>query len=225
MRRDPRLILFDCDGTLVDSQAGIAGAMIACFREAGLAAPAPAAVRSVIGLSLSEAILRLLPDGATRADADHLGEAYKRAFAAAAPGVPEPLYRGMRQIVEALDDAASLLGVATGKSRRGVERTLSAHGLFERFVTIQTADTNPSKPHPAMVVEALAETGIDRARTVVIGDSPYDILMAQAAGVASIAVDWGYGQRAALRAARPGRWCDEPHALPGLIDELIGEGA
>jgi phosphoglycolate phosphatase len=188
-----RLAIFDCDGTLVDSQADICAAMDAAFEGHGLAAPERARTRRVVGLSLYEAMRQLHPDG-EHDDHATLAERYKDAFRERrrAGVVAEPLYDGIADLIRELDSAGWLLGVATGKSDRGLVHCLESHGLKGHFVTLQTADRHPSKPHPSMVEMALAESGADRAATVVIGDTAYDMEMAVNAGVRAIGVSWGY---------------------------------
>ena len=188
-----RLAIFDCDGTLVDSQHNICLAMERCFADAGLAAPARERTRRVVGLSLIEAMQAMLPD-ARPADHAELAEGYKRAFhAMRADGLAdEPLYDGVAQLIDALEADGWLLGIATGKSDRGVSLCLEHHGLAGRFVTIQTADRHPSKPHPSMVEQALADAGAAPEASVMIGDTSYDMAMARAGGVTAVGVAWGY---------------------------------
>lgn len=187
------LVVFDCDGTLVDSQHNICAAMVRAFEDAKLVAPDRLAILSVVGLSLPHAMARLLPDA--EADFhDHLSERYKLAFQAMRRenAVSEPLYPGIADLVHDLDRAGWLLGVATGKSDRGLALCLTHHGLIDRFVTLQTADRHPSKPHPSMLLTAMAEAGAAPDTTVMIGDTSFDIDMGMAAGVRSIGVAWGY---------------------------------
>ena len=197
-----RLALFDCDGTLVDSQADICAAMDLAFAAAGLTPPHRQQTRRVVGLSLLEAMRQLHPEGA---DHDHaaLADHYRHAFRQrrSSGAVEEPLYDGIAALVRDLDQAGWLLGVATGKSDRGLVHCLETHGLTGHFVTLQTADRHPSKPHPAMVEAALAATGADRERTVMIGDTAYDMAMARAAGVRAIGVSWGYHETEDLLSA------------------------
>jgi phosphoglycolate phosphatase len=196
-----RLAIFDCDGTLVDSQANICTAMAHCFAEAGLPAPAREATRRVVGLSLVEAVRALLPDG----EHDHraLAEGYKSAFQRmrGEGRVEEPLYDGVAELIEGLEADGWLLGIATGKSDRGLGLCLEKHGLSGRFVTLQTADRHPSKPDPAMIEAALAEAGAVAETSMMIGDTSYDMIMAKAAGVAAIGVAWGYHDSEELLAA------------------------
>jgi phosphoglycolate phosphatase len=197
-----KLILFDVDGTLMDSQHMICAAMELAYRGQGLACPPPEAVRAIIGLSLTNAMQQL------SAGADHpiegLVAGYKDAFSTmrAAGEWKAPLFPGARAAIESLqrrDDV--VLGVATGKSRRGVAAMIETHALDGVFITIQTADTAPSKPHPGMVLDAMRETGIGPEDTVVIGDTVFDMQMARSAGAAALGVAWGYHPVADLHAA------------------------
>lgn len=215
------LALFDCDGTLVDSQHSIVAAMTAAWRGIGLADPDPEAVRRVVGLSLVEAIATLLPEaGYERHRA--LAEDYKHAFALQrqAGETEEPLFPGIRDALEALEREGVLLGIATGKSHRGLMATLAHHGLAGRFVTLQTADRAPGKPDPAMVRAAVAESGAEAV--VMIGDTVYDIEMAKRAGVSSVGVSWGYHRVRELVAAGADRMVHRGRELaPTVLDLLV----
>ncbi|MCX7284063.1 MAG: HAD-IA family hydrolase [Novosphingobium sp.] len=188
-----KLAIFDCDGTLVDSQADICAAMDAAFTAAGLIPPERHATRRVVGLSLHEAMRQLHPAGEHQHHAD-LTELYKDAFRArrAAGAVAEPLYEGIAELIADLSAQGWQLAVATGKSDRGLAHCLATHGLTGHFVSLQTADRHPSKPDPSMIEQCIADAGADRHRTVMIGDTVYDIHMAVNAGVRAIGVDWGY---------------------------------
>ncbi|HEY1145543.1 MAG TPA: HAD-IA family hydrolase [Allosphingosinicella sp.] len=197
-----RLAIFDCDGTIVDSQANICLAMEDCFARAGLAAPRREMTRRVVGLSLVEAMQMMLPE-AEPAFHITLAEDYKQAFHRLRGRglVAEPLYDGIQDLIETLDADGWLLGVATGKSDRGLGLCLEHHGLSKRFVTLQTADRHPSKPHPSMIEQALAEAGAAPETSLMIGDTSYDMAMARAAGVTAIGVAWGYHEAEELLAA------------------------
>ena len=209
-----RLAIFDCDGTLVDSQADITLAMEAAFAAHALPSPPRAQIRRIVGLSLAEAIRRLSPDCDSETGAS-LVQAYKDAFRARrATGVlEEPLYEGIATLIADLDAAGWLLGVATGKSDRGLAHCLDRHGLTGHFLSLQTADRHPSKPDPSMIEACLAAAGADRAATVMIGDTAYDMAMAINAGVRAIGVDWGYHPRDELFAAGA-------QAVAGSVGEL-----
>ena len=189
-----RLAVFDCDGTLVDSQANIVRAMDLCFAQRGLAPPGPPATRRIVGLSLLEAMRALVPD-LDPAEHASLADDYRRVFQGLRADNaldPEPLYDGIAEALAALAADGWALGVATGKSDRGLGHILDHHGLRHCFVTLQTADRHPSKPHPAMLRAAMADAGVAPAATVIIGDTVFDMAMGVAAGVRAIGVDWGY---------------------------------
>lgn len=216
---DPlRLAVFDVDGTLIDSQHNIVAAMTAAFVMHGLPEPPAAAVRRVIGLSLVEAVAAVAPE----LDEDlhwRLSHAYKEAFAAlrSRPDHEEPLYPGALAALDQLEQAGWLLALATGKSQRGVRSMLERHGLHGRFLSIQTADEHPGKPHPSMLLTAMAELGAMPADTVMIGDTAYDMRMAKNAGVGAIGVAWGYHPPDELRQAGADVVVEFYEALPVLL--------
>ena len=197
-----RLAIFDCDGTLVDSGATIHRALSAAFEQNGLELPPPQVSRKVIGLSLTEAMAALLPNAAPER---HLAiaEDYKRAFwmLRAAGEVEEPLFDGVLELLDRLEDDGWLLAVATGKSDRGLKHCLESHAIHARFVSLQTADRHPSKPHPSMVSQALADAGAEAAMSVVVGDTSFDMAMAVNAGARGIGAGWGYHDSDELLAA------------------------
>jgi phosphoglycolate phosphatase len=213
-----RLAIFDCDGTLVDAEANICLAMERCFGEAGLPRPQRDDTRRIVGLSLVEAMRAMLPD------ADHarhvaLAQSYKRHFQAMrAEGLAaEPLYEGVIELIDALEGGEWLLGIATGKSDRGLLLCLDQHGLARRFVTLQTADRHPSKPHPSMVEQAMADAGASPRTTVMIGDTSYDMAMAKSAGVTAIGVTWGYHDAKELEAAGADYIAGTPADIAGFV--------
>lgn len=188
-----RLAVFDCDGTLVDSQSSIVDAMFVACDHHEFTRPDAEAVRRMVGLPLEVAIQRLLP----QVDVDLslvMSETYKSAFLdmRKAGAVEEPLYPGVLQVMDSLDAAGWLMGIATGKAMRGLKRTLEHHELMDRFVTHQTADRAQGKPHPEMMLNALSETGVEAESALMIGDTTFDVEMAVNAGVACIGVAWGY---------------------------------
>lgn len=197
-----RLVVFDVDGTLIDSQDEIVQSMNAGLRGAGLPAMDRRTILSIVGLSLPVAVAHLLPAAAPQIR-DRVVDGYRQHFIAAreAGHLPQ-LYPGA---LDCLDTLATLpgvtLGIATGKPMRGLLSILSAHGLSDRFATRQTADGHPSKPHPAMLQSALAETGVAPGRAVMVGDSSFDMAMAQSAGVLGYGVGWGFHAAPDLRAA------------------------
>ena len=189
-----RLVIFDCDGTLVDSAHTIVAAMAATWRAEGFdAPPSGRAVRETIGLPLVEAIARLHPEGEV-ADHHRMVACFKDSFRAVRQGPEheEPLYPGAVEAISALEAADVMLGVATGKSRRGLEATLGRHGLLNRFAILKTADDGPGKPNPDILFDAMAEAGTAPETTAVVGDTVFDMEMASGAGAAAIGVAWGY---------------------------------
>ena len=188
-----RLAVFDCDGTLVDSGATIHAALRETFVQHSLDVPPPTMSRRVIGLSLVEAMAALVPDRAAE-NHQQLAEDYKLAFQQlrAAGKVEEPLFDGVIELLDTLEEDGWLLAVATGKSDRGLKHCLEQHGLHARFVSLQTADRHPSKPHPSMVEQAIADAGAAPATTIVVGDTSFDMAMAAAAGAAGLGAGWGY---------------------------------
>lgn len=216
-----RLAVFDCDGTLVDSVANICEAMEMCFANAALPPPPRRATRRVVGLSLVEAVRMLHPDGDAELHAI-MAEDYKRSFQTLRRegSVTEPLFDGIAETIAALDGAGWLLGVATGKSDRGLAYCLDHHGLTSRFVTLQTADRHPSKPHPAMIEQAMADAGATPASTVMIGDTSFDIGMAKAAGCTAIGVAWGYHDADELIAEGADFVAEHPRDLVTLLERL-----
>lgn len=197
-----KLAVFDCDGTLCDGQAGVVSAMEAAFAVVGETPPNRAQVRRIVGLSLPQAIRRLAPH---LPEDRHIAviEAYKRAFRQSRENgsLREPLFDGMKDLLHRLHGSGWMLGVATGKSDRGLAGTLANHGLTGLFATTHTADRHPSKPHPSMLEAAMADVLAEPASTCMIGDTVFDVQMAQAAGVRAIGVAWGYHEPDELLAA------------------------
>ena len=217
-----RLALFDCDGTLVDSGATIIAAVAETFGLHGLAVPPPQVCRGVIGLSLVEAMAKLVPD-ATAGDHVRLAETYKGCFFRARQEgrVEEPLFDGILDLLDALGSDGWLLAVATGKSDRGLKHCLESHGLHARFISLQTADRHPSKPHPSMAEQAMAEAGASPGSTFVIGDTAYDMGMARAAGAAALGAGWGYHDADELFAGGAHLVAEAPQAVMALLPELM----
>lgn len=197
-----RLVVFDCDGTLVDGQAAICQTMEAAFASTGLVAPERKMVRRMVGLSLPYALRELAPD-ASDEQRHAVVEAYKTGFRdlRLSGALREPLYDGIAGLIDELAGEGWQLAVATGKSDRGLHACLDTHGIRHRFVSLQTADRHPSKPHPAMLEAALFEAAVQPGDAVMIGDTSFDMEMAVAAGVRAIGVAWGYHEAHELREA------------------------
>ncbi|MCF8479031.1 MAG: HAD family hydrolase [Rhodospirillum sp.] len=197
-----QLAIFDVDGTLVDSQHNIVASMTDAFLENGLAEPPPAAVRSIIGLSLIEAVEGILPEAEPEL-INRVAQAYKDAFfrRRVGPDFTEALFPGVVEIFDALEARGVLLALATGKSRRGVESFVERHGFERRFVATRCADDGPGKPDPWMVLDAVASIGGNPGSTAMIGDTTYDMEMAARSGALGVGVAWGYHDAPALMAA------------------------
>jgi phosphoglycolate phosphatase len=214
-----RLAIFDCDGTLVDSGATITRALAAAFDQHGLTLPPPEVSRKVIGLSLTEAMAALLPE-ATAEQHLALAEDYKRAFwdLRAAGQVEEPLFDGVLELLDRLENDGWLLAVATGKSDRGLAHCLENHGIHARFVSLQTADRHPSKPHPSMVSQAIADAGASPDTSFVVGDTSFDMAMAVNAGARGIGAAWGYHDAEELLSAGADAVAERPLDVLALVE-------
>ena len=217
-----RLIVFDFDGTLVDSLQFIVTAYSRAFEDQGYPAPAPEAVRRVVGLRLETASARLLPDAEGMETAERIAAAYRVAFQdmRARNLVDEPLYPGVRETLARLDEPQVCLGIATGKSRRGLLGSLERHDLSGRFVTLQTSDDGPGKPHPEILHRAMSEVGAEPEETVMIGDTSYDMEMAANAGVGALGVAWGYHGAEELRASGAAHVVESFPELPASLAAL-----
>jgi len=217
-----RLVVFDVDGTLVNSQGDIVAAMNAAFAQAELEAPARDAILSIVGLSLDVAIPRLAPDAPAALHSqmvDWYKESYMRLRGKTPITTSSPLYPHALRVLQDLHLLPdTLLGVATGKSRRGLDKLLEGHDLRQYFVTQQVADHHPSKPDPSMLHAALGDAGVQARDAVMIGDTSFDMDMARAAGMRAIGVSWGYHDRSALGAAD--MIIDDFRALPDALNTL-----
>lgn len=221
----PQLLVFDVDGTIVDSQAIIVEAQRRAFAACGLPAPTRERSLSIVGLSLIEAFTALV---GTTGPVERLADEYKGAFQALRrdPAWAEPLFPGLEAMIAELsrrDDV--VLGIATGKSRRGVAYLVERHGWAGVFATVQTADDAPSKPDPAMLLQAMTETGIAPGRTTMLGDTTFDMAMSRAAGVRAIGVTWGYHPTPALREAGAATLISGIAELPPLLGLTLDQSA
>jgi len=215
MSQTLRLVMFDMDGTLIDSQDFIVEAMRRAFAQMGLPPLDREQVLSIVGLSLEKAVATLVPHFSPK-EVREGAELYKQCFitlrAEKGGEGAAPLYAGVRKTLDRLaKEDFLLMGVATGKARRGLDHAYASHNIGSYFITHQTADDHPSKPHPSMLETALRETGVDAVNAVMIGDTSFDMDMAKAAGFHALGVDWGYHDRSRLTSA--------DHIL-GQMDEL-----
>lgn len=217
------LIVFDMDGTLIDTHGLISEHMATAFARNGLPAPTPADVSQIIGLSLPIAVARLAT-GSDAATVDRLVDSYRTAYRQSVEQNTdrEPLYPGVRAALDRLrNNPATLLGIATGKQLAGVHRILGNHGLAGHFVTLQTPDHNPSKPHPSMLLRAMAETGMSPNETIMVGDTVFDIELAVNAGCQSVGVTWGYHDAGDLVRAGAGAMIDSYEELDAALIRVL----
>lgn len=194
-----QLIVFDWDGTLMDSAQKIANCFIAAARDLGVDEPGDREAKSVIGLSLPVAVQTLFPALAPDRHAEFI-DGYKHYFLTA-DNTQQGLFDGVEQSLKNLNEAGALLAVATGKARAGMNRIFSEIGLEHYFVASRCADETRSKPHPQMLLELLDYTAIDPKNTIMIGDTTFDMEMANNAGVAGLGVNYGVHTERALREA------------------------
>ena len=220
--RKMKLAVFDCDGTLVDSQAAIVMIMNQAFAAEGFAVPTDLAIRRTIGLPLADAMAMLAP-GAAAARVRRLTEGYRDIARTVQlkHDHHEPLFEGTRETLDRLAEAGWMLAGATGKGRRGLIATLTRHDLLERFLSLHTADDGPGKPDPTMLRNAMAFAGVQAADTVMIGDTSFDMRMAANAGVRGLGVVWGYHPREELMASGAHAVADTyAHLAELLLDQV-----
>lgn len=204
------MLVFDWDGTLMDSAAAIAESLQAACRALGLPVPADADARYIIGLGLSDAMRHVLPD-LPETEFPRVVDRYRIEFLRRDGGTQ--LFSGMAEMIRELHDAGFLLGVATGKSRRGLDRALGETGLMGYFHVTRCADEGFAKPHPGMLEAVLDSHGVSRDRALMIGDTTHDLEMAGAAHVAGLGVTYGAHERPALEALAPVALLDSPLEL------------
>ena len=222
---DLRLVIFDMDGTLIDSQRVIIAAMRRTYEAFGATCPDDEACRRIIGLSLPQVFRALSPD-ADEADNARLVELYKSSFiqlrAETGGEADAPLYPGAEAALRKMAAAEWLISAATGKARRGFDHAIDAHGLHGLFTYPQTADDARSKPHPEMVERAMALHGVEGRRAVMVGDTSFDMQMARAARARAIGVAWGYHPVEELRDAGAEVIVSDFDDLPGVAERMLG---
>jgi len=184
-----KLIVFDWDGTLMDSEARIVSCIQAAFADVGELPPPREVARDVIGLGLDEAMTVLWPDGDVH-QRGLLVDRYRHHFLGTNE-TESSLFPGTRGMIKALAELGLLLAVATGKSRRGLDLALASTGLKIYFNATRCADETFSKPHPEMLLRLMDELGTERSETLMVGDTEYDMQMAKNAGVDALAVCYG----------------------------------
>ena len=217
-----RLVIFDLDGTLIDSEALIVGAVADAFRAMNEPVPSDAAIRSISGITSRDAMAILAPSAGPQR-VEELTESYRNTYRGRAGMASEPLFGGALAALDRLQaQPETILAVATGKGYRGAVTLLERHGIIARFDSIQTPDHNRGKPDPQMLATAMAKAGVGREATVMIGDTVHDMRMAKAGGVKAIGVAWGYHEVRELRAAGADVVIDSFAELDGAIDQVLG---
>lgn len=215
-----KLVVFDMDGTLLDTAATITSRVAGAFAAENLPPPPTATIRAWVGMTLEPYMAKLAPGG--DADLPRRLVANYRAIAAAEPNNTMPLFEGAREVLDLLKARGDVfLGIATGKGRLSLDRALADNGIAGHFATIQTPDTNPGKPHPGMLLAAMAACGTDASNTVMIGDATLDVEMAVAAHVPVIGVAWGMHDPRELSAAGAVAIADRIDELGAVIDKVL----
>lgn len=217
-----RLVIFDLDGTLIDSVALIVETVTAAFEAVGEPVPTEAAIRSISGITARDAMGILAP-GAAGERLENILDNYRREYGARAGVGREPLFKGALETLERLrHHPDTTLAVATGKGFTGATALLSAHGIIDWFNSLETPTHNRGKPDPQMLETAMEKAGASKAETVMVGDTVHDMRMARAAGVAAIGVAWGYHEVVELRQAGADIVVDDFAGLEAAIDRLLG---
>ena len=214
-----RLIIFDVDGTLSDSMGTIVHAWREAIRKSSLPEATDAALRHGIGRSIPECFSELYPHASSE-QYDMFAAHYRTIYRGLVVGQEPPLYDGVRETLQALQKGGHTLAIATGKSRAGLDRMLDAHGLRQAFQSTMSGDQARSKPHPEMIERILLETGMAPQEAIMVGDTTYDLLMARAAGVRSVAVTYGGHDRDTLLACAPDHMIDD---IQELVPWVIGK--
>ena len=217
-----RLVIFDLDGTLIDSEALIVRTVGDAFRAVNEPVPSDAAIRSISGITARDAMAMLAPS-ASPDRIEEIVSSYRDTYLGRAGTQAEPLFEGALAALDRLQaQPETIVAVATGKSYRGAITLLERHGILGRFNSIQTPDHNRGKPDPQMLETAMAKAGIGREASVMIGDTVHDMRMARAGGVNAIGVAWGYHETSELKAAGADVVIESFSELDGAIDQLLG---
>jgi phosphoglycolate phosphatase len=211
------LLVFDWDGTLMDSEARIVACVEAAVEDLGLKSPGQDAIRNIIGLGLREAVHDLFPDADEHLHLD-IAERYRGHFFSSNK-TPSQLFDGAREVIELLHQSGYLLAVATGKGRSGLNHALETTGLATFFHTTRTADETFSKPHPEMLHQILDELGVMPGQALMIGDTEYDLQMAANARISSLGVDYGVHERTRLLKHRPLACLEKITEIPVWLEE------
>ncbi|WP_340150272.1 HAD-IA family hydrolase [uncultured Sneathiella sp.] len=213
------LVVFDCDGTLVDSQHNVVACMRLAFESLSMPIPEELAIRRTIGLNPEIAVRHLAGVALDDIQLENIVSGYKNAFfqRRLQPDHHEPLFAGVRETLSELAAQQISMAVATGKSLRGLNAVINQHGLHDYFISLQTPDNNPGKPHPQMLERAMMEAGTLPERTFMIGDTSFDMMLAKNAGCRGIGVTWGYHDADELLESGAERLIDRPEELLDII--------
>ncbi len=224
MTADPtRLIVFDWDGTLMDSEARIVACLQAAIRETGLEPRSEDQLRNIIGLGLREALMTLYPDG-SEAEWDALVRHYRHHFLER-DDTPSVLFEGAEELIRNLHAQGHFLAIATGKGRQGLDKVLEETGLKDCFHATRCADESFSKPHPGMLLDILDRLGVEADDTLMVGDTEYDLLMARNAGVPALGVTYGVHDRDRLLRCQPLDLVDSLPAVGTWLDGWLSRAA
>jgi phosphoglycolate phosphatase len=216
-----RLIIFDMDGTLVDTVGLIVETMSDAFTSIGEAAPDDLAIRGISGITLDDAIALLAPAADQKRHVE-LAASYRKHYRSRAGLEREPLFKGAVEAIDRLrTKPGTILAIATGKGFQSATALLDAHGIRGHFHSVQTPSHNRGKPDPQMIETAMAQAGASKAETVMVGDTVHDMRMSRAAGVAAIGVAWGYHEREELRKAGADVVIESFDDLDHAIDKLL----
>lgn len=217
-----RLIVFDVDGTLIDSVALIVETVTNAFEAVGEPVPSETAIRGISGLT-SNVAMQVLAPAATPERVEQILESYRTHYHGGAGVAAEPLFVGALAALDRLQQRSdTVLAVATGKGYRGAVTLLERHAILDRFHSVETPDHNRGKPDPQMIETAMAKAGARKSETVMIGDTVHDMRMAKAAGVQAIGVAWGYHEATDLIAAGADSIIESFAELDAAVDELLG---
>jgi phosphoglycolate phosphatase len=216
---DIKLLIFDWDGTLMDSVMHIVDCMRNAIQQLGLESRQDEEMRNVIGLGMHEAIYMLYPEHNTRDFANKFTAAYRDYFFT--ENAPQRLFDGVVETLGQLDRQGYIMAIATGKSRRGLDKVLGETGIGSLFVESRCADETRSKPHPLMLQEILQTLDIAPQHAVMIGDTEYDMEMAKNAAVEALGVSYGVHEPQRLQKYQPLHIIDSINELPGLLDNQL----
>ncbi len=218
-----RLAVFDVDGTLIDSAGSIVAGVLACWEACGFPVPEAETVRRIIGLPWEESVITLLPGAGAKEFArirsyhDEVARGLR-----SRPPRSEIVFPGAVEALDALEAAGCILSIITSRPTGRLQELLEKEGLAGRFVALKTTDHGPGKPAPHLMLQTLAETGVDKDDAVMVGDTVFDVQMARAAGTEAVGVSWGVHEAEELRDAGAGHVIDAFHELPPLVRRLIG---